>query len=406
MPKHIEKSNKLNNVCYEIRGPVMETAQRMEEEGHQITKLNIGNPAAFGLTAPDEIIQDMIRNLPYTTGYSDSKGLFPARKAVMQYYQAKGVKDLDVDDIYLGNGVSELIVMAMQSLLNDGDEVLIPAPDYPLWTASVSLAGGHPVHYRCDEENGWQPDLDDIRAKISDKTRAIVVINPNNPTGAVYSDATLKAIARLAAEKDILVFADEIYDKVLYDGIKHTPLSTLCDEKQLCISFGGLSKNYRACGFRAGWMALSGKKSHAKGFIDGLNILSSMRLCSNVPGQSVIQTSLGGYQSIEDLILPTGRLCQQRNYAMERIEQIEGIACVKPKGALYMFPKIDRNIYPYENDTQLVRQLLVEEKILTVQGSGFNLSDSQHIRLVFLPNMYDLKHIFDRIEAFFARLRA
>ncbi|NVK30993.1 MAG: pyridoxal phosphate-dependent aminotransferase [Gammaproteobacteria bacterium] len=402
----MKKSSKLDDVCYEIRGPVMELAAKMERQGHQILKLNIGNPAPFGLAAPDEIIQDLIRNAPDTSGYSDSKGLFPARKAVMQYYQGRGIGSMDVSDIYLGNGVSELIVMLMQALINNGDEVLIPAPDYPLWTAAVSLAGGKAVHYRCDEADDWNPVIEDMAAKITDRTKGIVLINPNNPTGALYSDDTLRAIAELAKQHGLPVFADEIYDKVLYDGVTHTPMASLCAPEQLCISFGGLSKNYRAAGFRAGWMALSGEKKHAQDFIAGLNMLAAMRLCANVPGQSVIQTALGGYQSINDLVLPTGRLGKQRDLAWSRINQIEGLSCVKPKGAMYLFPKLEPGVFTFRSDIEFARLFLEEEKVLLVQGSGFNIDDSNHFRIVFLPDVDRLTTALDRLERFLDRYRA
>src|SRR5580698_6046828 len=361
--KPILKSNELLNVCYDIRGPVLEESKRIEEEGHRIIKLNIGNLAPFGFDAPDEIIQDMILNLPASSGYSDSKGVFAARKAIMHYTQEKRIAGIDLDDIYIGNGASELIVMAMQGLLNDGDEVLIPAPDYPLWTAAVSLSSGRPVHYVCDESNGWLPELDDIRAKITPNTRAIVVINPNNPTGALYPDDLLKGIVEIARQHELIVCADEIYDKIIYDGLTHTSIASLSDDV-LTVTFNGLSKSYRSYGFRAGWMVVSGDKRHARDYIEGLNILASMRLCPNVPGQYAIQTALGGYQSINDLILPGGRLYRQREVAYDLLTSIPGVTCVKPKAALYLFPKLDPKMYPIQNDQQFILDLLLQERVL------------------------------------------
>jgi len=395
----ILKSAKLANVCYDIRGPVLTRAKQMEDEGHRIIKLNIGNPAPFGFEAPEEIVQDLIRNLPQAHGYSDSKGVFAARKAVMHYTQQRRIAGVDIEDIYIGNGVSELIVMSMQALLNDGDEVLIPAPDYPLWTAAVSLSSGTPRHYLCDESAGWQPDLDDLRAKITPRTRAIVVINPNNPTGALYSEPVLKEILEIARRHRLIVFADEIYDKVLYDGRTHTALASLADDV-LCLTFGGLSKNYRACGFRAGWMIVSGEKAHAQDYIEGLNILASMRLCSNVPAQYAIQTALGGYQSIDDLVLPTGRLGKQRDLAHRLLTQIPGVTCVKPEAALYVFPRLDPERYPIVDDQQFAFDLLQEEKVLIVQGTGFNWPRPDHFRIVFLPNADDLTEAISRIGRF------
>jgi len=396
---HINKSHKLDNVCYDIRGPVLQEAKRLEEEGHRITKLNIGNPASFELEAPDEIIQDVIHNLAHCQGYSDSKGVYSARKAVMQYCQEKNIADVDIEDIYLGNGVSELIVMTMQALLNNGDEMLIPAPDYPLWTASVSLSGGNPVHYLCDEEDDWQPSIADIESKITENTRGIVVINPNNPTGAVYSKEILLQIVDLARKHNLIVFADEIYDKILYDDAEHIALASLADDV-LFISFNGLSKAYRVAGFRAGWMVISGAKHLATGYIEGLELLASMRLCSNVPGQHAIQTSLGGYQSINDLIVPGGRLYEQRNYAWERLNQLPGVSCVKPKGAMYLFAKLDRDVYPIKDDEKFVLDLLLQEKILLVQGTAFNWPTPDHFRIVFLPRKEDMGKVFDRMEHF------
>ena len=400
----VQKSNKLDNVCYEIRGPVMRESKRMEEEGHRIIKLNIGNPAPFGFEAPEEIVQDVIRNLNNASGYSDSKGLFPARKAVMHETQNRGIQGVTVEDIYIGNGVSELIVMAMQGLLNNGDEMLIPAPDYPLWTAAVSLAGGSPVHYQCDEQANWYPDLNDIEKRITKKTRGIVVINPNNPTGACYPREILEGIVEIARKHHLIVFADEIYDKILYDGHTHTAMASLADDV-LFASFNGLSKSYRAAGFRSGWLVISGDKSRAKGYIEGLDMLASMRLCANVPAQYAIQTALGGYQSINDLILPTGRLCQQRDMAWQLLNDIPGVSCVKPQAALYMFPRLDPDMYHIKNDEQFALDLLRQEKVLVVQGTGFNYSKPDHFRLVFLPPVHELQDAVGRIARFLERLR-
>ena len=380
----ILQSEKLRHVCYEIRGPALQEAKKLEEEGHRITKLNIGNPGAFGFEAPEEILKDVILNLPESQAYSDSKGLFSARKAVMHETQRLGIPGVDIEDIYLGNGVSELIVMAMQALLNDGDEILIPAPDYPLWTAAVTLSGGKAVHYRCDESSDWNPDLEDIKSKINSRTRGIVVINPNNPTGAVYTPDLLKGIVKLAEEKDLIIFADEIYDKILYDDAKHTPLATL-SEDILIVTFNGLSKSYRVAGFRSGWLFLSGAKKRARDYIEGLEILSNMRLCSNVPAQQAIQTALGGYQSINELIMPGGRLREQRDIAWKMLNDIPGVSCVLPKGAIYLFPKLDPARFNIRNDEQLILDLLLQEHVLMVQGSGFNIDDKQHFRIVFLP---------------------
>ncbi len=395
----VKKSNKLQNVCYEIRGPVMREAKRLEDEGHRILKLNIGNPAPFGFDVPDEIQQDVIRNFPEAQGYSDSKGLFSARKAIQHYTQELNIPNVDVEDIYLGNGVSELIVMAMQALLNTNDEVLIPAPDYPLWTAAVTLSSGKAVHYRCDEQADWFPDIDDIKSKINSRTRAIVLINPNNPTGAVYSRDLLQQIVDVAREHKLIVLSDEIYDKILYDGAKHIPIASLADDL-LFLTFNGLSKNYRAAGYRSGWMILSGAKHQATDFIEGLTILSSMRLCANVPAQWAIQTALGGYQSINDLVRPGGRLYEQRNVAWEMLNEIPGVSCVKPQGALYMFPKLDPKRYPIVDDERLVLDLLNQEKIQLVQGSGFNQPDTQHFRLVFLPHKEILVDAIGRLARF------
>lgn len=400
----ILKSAKLQNVCYDIRGPVLREATRLEDDGHRILKLNIGNPAAFGLLTPDEILQDVIRNLPDAQGYCDSKGLYSARKAIMQDCQLRGIPDIEVDDIYLGNGVSELIVMAMQGLLNNGDEVLIPSPDYPLWTAAVSLCGGTPVHYRCDEQSDWQPDINDIKSKITDRTRAIVVINPNNPTGAVYEKDLLEQIASLAREHKLVVCADEIYDRILYDDAKHIPFASIADDI-LCLSFNGLSKSYRLAGFRSGWMIISKNNQDAQDFIEGLNILASMRLCANVPAQYAIQTALGGYQSIKDLVLPTGRLGAQRDLAHKKLIEIPGVSCVKPKGAIYLFPKLDEKLYPIEDDELFMLELLREQKILLVQGTAFNLDSRNHLRIVFLPGVDILEDAIDRFALFLDKKR-
>lgn len=402
--KEIKKSNKLNNVCYDIRGPVLELAQQMEEEGQKIIKLNIGNVGVFGFDPPEEIQLDMIRNLANAAPYSDSKGIFSARKAIMHYCQEKEIQGVTLEDIYTGNGVSELIVLAMNALLNAQDEVLVPAPDYPLWTAAVSLSGGTPVHYLCDESKDWNPDLSDIRQKITPKTKAIVVINPNNPTGAVYSPETLKEIIAVAREHGLIIFADEIYDKTLFDGVKHHSIAALSTDV-LTVSFNGLSKNYRSCGYRAGWMVVSGDKSAAKDYIEGLNMLSSMRLCANVPGQYAIQTALGGYQSINDLVAEGGRLRRQRDLAYELVTQIPGVSCVKPKAALYLFPKLDPKIYPIKDDQAFVAQLLKEEKVLLVQGSGFNWPQADHFRIVFLPHEDVLREAIGRLARFLERYR-
>ena len=397
--KPIAKSSKLANVCYDIRGPVLEKARQMEEDGHKIIKLNIGNLAVFGLEPPDEIVQDTIRNLAGAAGYTDSKGLFAPRKSVVHYCQEKGIQGVTVDDVYLGNGASELIVMALNALLNEDDEVLLPAPDYPLYTAAVSLSGGRPVHYICDEQADWNPDIADIRAKITPRTKAIVVINPNNPTGALYPDSLLKEIIQVAREHQLIVLADEIYDKTLFDGNTHTSMASLAEDV-LFLTFNGLSKNYRSCGYRAGWMVVSGEKRHAKDYIEGLNMLASMRLCANTPGQLAIQTALGGYQSIKDLVAPTGRLCKQRDLAYELLNKIPGVSVVKPKGALYMFPRLDPKMYPIADDQQFAYELLAEEKVLIVQGTGFNWPHPDHFRLVFLPNSDDLAEAINRIARF------
>lgn len=402
--KPIVKSSKLANVCYDIRGPVLDKARQMEDEGQKIIKLNIGNIAAFGLEPPDEIVQDMIRNLPHAAGYTDSKGLFAPRKSIVHYTQEKHIAGVTVDDVYLGNGASELITMSMNALLNAGDEILVPAPDYPLWTASVSLSGGTPVHYLCDEGAGWLPDLDDIRRKITPNTKGIVVINPNNPTGALYPVELLKELVEIARQHQLIVFADEIYDKTLYDGNVHTSLASLADDI-LFVTFNGLSKNYRSCGYRAGWMVVSGDKRDARDYIEGLNMLASMRLCANTPGQLAIQTALGGYQSIKDLVAPGGRLCRQRDLATDLLSQIPGVSVVKPKAALYMFPRLDPKMYPITDDQQFAYDLLAEEKVLIVQGTGFNWPTPDHFRLVFLPNSDDLTDAIGRIARFLDHYR-
>ncbi|WP_414729153.1 pyridoxal phosphate-dependent aminotransferase [Zhongshania aliphaticivorans] len=398
------KSKKLNNVCYDIRGPVLERANELEEEGYRILKLNIGNPAPFGFNAPDEIIQDVIRMLPDSEGYSDSKGLYSARKAVMQECQKIGIPGVEVGDIYLGNGASELISLATQALLNQGDEVLIPAPDYPLWTAVVSLSGATPVHYLCQEEQNWEPSVDDILSKITPNTKAIVIINPNNPTGAVYSRELLEQLVAIAEEHNLVVFADEIYSKILYDEAVHIPIGSLKADI-LCLTFNGLSKAYRLAGFRSGWLIVSGAKDRATDYIEGLNILSSMRLCANVPAQHAIQTALGGYQSINELILPGGRLLEQRDLAHKMLNEIPGVSCTKPEGAIYMFPRLDPEIYPIKNDEKMILELLNQERILLVPGSGFNWPDADHFRLVFLPNKLDLADAIERLGNFLARYR-
>ena len=404
-PKTLNKSQKLANVCYDIRGALLETANQMQSQGQKIIKLNIGNPEPFGLFAPEEIIQDVAMNLDKAQGYSDSKGIFSARKAILQYYQSKGLLcATDVEDVYIGNGVSELIVMAMQGLLDDGDEVLVPMPDYPLWTAAVNLSGGKAVHYRCDESDNWQPNLDDIRAKIGPRTKAVVIINPNNPTGALYTDDVLHEIAALAVEHGLVICADEIYDRILYDGAVHTPVCTIAKDT-LVLTFNGLSKSHRIAGFRSGWLMVSGKKEHANDFLEGLTMLASMRLCANVPAQYAIQTAMGGYQSMQALTAPTGRLYKQRELAVSRLNAIKGVSCTMPQGAFYCFAKIDRDIYPIEDDMAFMMELLVEEKVLMVQGTGFNWDQPDHFRVVFLPNLTDLTEAMDRIERFFAKKR-
>ena len=402
--KSVLKSKKLDNVCYDIRGPVLAHAKKMEEEGHRIIKLNIGNPAAFGFEAPDEITQDVIRNMAKASGYTESHGFFEPRKAIMHYTQQKSIKNVDVDDIIIGNGVSELIVMVMQGLINNDDEVLIPKPDYPLWTASVTLAGGKPVHYVCDEGANWFPDPNDIKAKITDKTKAIVVINPNNPTGALYSDELLKEIIEIARQNNLIIFADEIYDKVLYDRHQHTSIASLAEDV-LFVTLNGLSKNYRACGYRSGWLVFSGAKDKAKDYMEGLNMLASMRLCANVPGQLAIQTALGGYQSINDLVAPSGRLFKQREIAYDGLTSIPGVSCVKPLAAMYLFLKLDPKLYTIDDDQKFILDLLIDQKVLVVQCSGFNWDDNNHLRIVFLPNEDELKEAIKRVDKYLAQKR-
>lgn len=403
--RQLKKSSKLEHVCYDIRGPVMRVANEMEEQGHKIIKLNIGNPAPFGFEAPQEIINDVALNLPNASGYTDSKGIFPARKAICQYYQQKGILDLHVNDVYVGNGVSELIVMSMQGLLNDGDEMLIPMPDYPLWTAAVNLSGGTAIHYRCDEENHWYPDIADMESKITVNTRGIVIINPNNPTGAVYPRHILEQIVALARKYDLVLFADEIYDRIVYDDAKHVSVASIAGDL-FCISFNGLSKSHRVAGYRSGWMALTGDKSRVKDFIEGLDMLASMRLCANAQGQYAIQTALGGYQSINDLIRAGGRLYEQRNIAWQMLNDIEGVSCVKPEGAMYCFPRLDPKVYPIEDDEQLMLDFLKAEKVLLVQGTGFNWPSPDHFRVVFLPTEVELREALTRLGRFLAKIRA
>ena len=397
----VKKSHKLDDICYDIRGPVLREARRLEEEGHKILKLNIGNPSPFGFDAPDEIVQDMIHNVPESQGYSDSRGLYSGRKAVMQYCQQKDIPNVEIDDIYLGNGVSELIVMAMQALLNNGDEMLIPAPDYPLWTASVSLSGGKPVHYICDEQSDWYPDIDDIENKITDRTRGIVIINPNNPTGSLYPQDILESIIELARKHKLIIFSDEIYDKIIYNSAEHISTASLADDV-LFVTFNGLSKSYRVAGFRSGWMVISGAKLRATDYIEGIELLASMRLCSNVPGQHAIQTALGGYQSINDLVAPGGRMCRQRDLAYELLTDIPGISCVKPKGAMYLFPRMDPKVHNIRDDEKKELDLLIQEKIMIVQGTAFNWPRSDQFRIVYLPREDELEYAISRLRHFFA----
>ena len=399
-----EKSTKLDNVCYDVRGPVVDEADRMIENGIHILKLNIGNPAPFGFTAPEEIIRDMMHNLTETEGYSDSKGLFPARKAIMQYCQLKKIPNVGMQDIYTGNGVSELITMSMQGLLNNGDEILMPSPDYPLWTAAANLAGGKPVHYICDEQANWYPDMDDIRSKITSRTKGIVIINPNNPTGALYPKEVLEEIVEIAREHQLIIFADEIYDRLVMDGEEHISIASLAPDL-FCVTMNGLSKSHRIAGFRVGWMCLSGNKECAKGYIEGLNMLASMRLCSNVPAQSIVQTALGGYQSSDELLLPGGRIYEQREFIYKALNNIPGITAVKPKAAFYIFPKIDTAMYNITNDEQFVLDFLRQEKVLLVQGSGFNWGEPDHFRIVYLPRVGELAEAMEKLEHFLKHYR-
>lgn len=402
--KSIHKSAKLDNVLYDIRGPIMEAARKMEEEGQKIIKLNIGNLAPFGFDAPEEIQQDMIRNLPDSAGYSDSKGIFAARKAVMHYTQQKGIKGVTLDDIYLGNGASDLIVMALNALLDDGDELLLPAPDYPLWTAATTLSGGTPVHYLCDESNGWMPDLEDMRRKITQRTKGIVVINPNNPTGALYSETLLREIVALARAHGLVLLSDEVYDKILYEDAQHTALASLSTDV-LTLTFNSLSKSYRSCGYRAGWLVVSGNKTDARDYIEGLDMLANMRLCANVPGQWAVQTALGGYQSINELIRDGGRLRKQRDLAYELVTAIPGVTCVKPEAALYMFPRLDPAMYPIADDREFFLEVLKVTRVMLVQGSGFNFPDNQHFRIVFLPHEDELREAIGRLAKFLENWR-
>jgi alanine-synthesizing transaminase len=403
--RELTQASKLQGVVYEIRGPANAQAARLEAEGHQILKLNIGNPAVYGFEAPEAILRDVLAALPEASGYSESKGIVSARRAVVSRYElVPGFPDLDVDDVYLGNGVSELIMLTMQALLDDGDEVLVPAPDYPLWTAAVSLAGGTPVHYRCDEQDGWNPDLADLAAKVTHRTKAVLVINPNNPTGAVYSPEVLQGVVDLARQHDLLLLADEIYDRILYDGAVHTPLASLAHDL-LCITYNGLSKTYRVAGYRSGWMAITGPRHHAQGFLEGIDLLASSRLCPNVPAQHAIQAALGGHQTIDDLVAPGGRLLEQRDAAVQGFRSIPGVSCVVPKGALYVFPRLDPEVHEIHDDAQLVLDLLLQEKILVVQGTGFNWPDTDHLRIVTLPWARDLVVAIERIGNFLASYR-
>lgn len=402
--RFFEKSQKLEHVAYDIRGPVLEEAMRMRANGEQILRLNTGNPAEFDFKAPDEVIHDLIVNARQSEGYSDSKGIFSARKAVMQYSQLKGIPNVDIEDIFIGNGVSELIVMSMQGLLDNGDEVLIPMPDYPLWTAAVSLGGGRPVHYLCDEEANWYPDMQDIRSKITERTKAIVVINPNNPTGSLYPREVLEELVQIAREHNLIIYADEIYDRLVMDGKEHIAIASLAPDL-FCVSMNGLSKSHRIAGFRVGWMVLSGEKKHVRGYIEGLNMLANMRLCSNVLAQQVVQTSLGGYQSVDELLLPGGRIYEQRNFMYEAVNAIPGLSAVKPSAGLYLFPKIDRNMYKIDDDEQFVLDFLKQEKVLLVHGRGFNWKDPDHFRIVYLPRVEELAQVQEKMERFLAQYR-
>lgn len=397
--RHFEKSHKLDNVCYDVRGPVVDEANRMIENNIDILKLNIGNPYPFGFNAPNEIIQDIRYNLLDSQGYSDSKGIFSARKAIMQYCQLKNIPNVGINDIYTGNGASELITMSMQGLLDNGDEILVPAPDYPLWTAAANLAGGKPVHYICDEQANWYPDIKDMESKINDRTKGIVIINPNNPTGVLYPKEILMEIVELARKHELIIFSDEIYDRLVMDGKKHISIASLCPDL-MCVTFNGLSKSHRIAGYRSGWMSLSGDKSYCKGYIEGLNMLSSMRLCSNVPAQSIIQTALGGIQSADELLLPGGRIYEQREFIYNALNDIPGISTVKPDAAFYIFPKLDVNKFNITNDEQFALDFLREKHVLIVQGSGFNWSEPDHFRIVYLPQLDDLKIAADRLKDF------
>ena len=398
------KSTKLDNVCYDIRGPVLDEANRMEENGETILKLNIGNPAPFGFRAPDEVVKDMMMNLTSTQGYPDSRGLFSARKAIMQYCQIKGIPNVGMNDIYTGNGVSEMITMSMQALLNNGDEILVPAPDYPLWTASVSLGGGTPIHYMCDEQADWNPDIEDIKSKITNRTKGIVIINPNNPTGAVYSREILEEIVQVAREHQLIIFADEIYDRLVMDGVEHISIASLCPDL-FCVTMNGLSKSHRIAGYRVGWMCLSGDKSHVKGYLEGINMLSNMRLCSNVPAQSVVQTALGGYQSSQELLVPGGRVYEQREFIYKALNNIPGVTAVKPKAAFYIFPKLDAERFNITDDEKFAFDFLKEQKVLVTHGRAFNWPDPDHFRVVYLPRKEVLEETMNKLEIFLSKYR-
>lgn len=402
--KTFDKSSKLEHVAYDIRGPILDEANRMMANGEKILRLNTGNPAEFGFTAPDEVIRDLIVNARNSEAYSDSKGIFSARKAIMQYCQLKGFPHVDIDDIYLGNGVSEMISISLQALLDDGDEVLVPIPDYPLWTACISLAGGNAVHYRCDEQADWYPDIDDIKSKITSNTKAIVVINPNNPTGALYSEDLLKEIVEIARQNDLIIFADEIYDRLVMDGQKHTAIASLAPDV-FCVSMNGLSKSHRICGFRVGWMVLSGPKANVRGYIEGLNMLANMRLCANVLGQHVVQTSLGGYQSVDELLMPGGRIYEQRNFIYKAVNEVPGLSAVKPTAGLYIFPKIDREMYRIDDDEQFCLELLKQEKVMLVPGKGFNWTEPDHFRIVYLPRVEELAEVQARLTRVLSQYR-
>ena len=402
--KTFDKSSKLEHVAYDIRGPILDEANRMMANGEKILRLNTGNPAEFGFTAPDEVIRDLIANARNSEAYSDSKGIFSARKAIMQYCQLKGFPHVDIDDIYLGNGVSEMISISLQALLDDGDEVLVPMPDYPLWTACISLAGGNAVHYRCDEQADWYPDIDDIKLKITSNTKAIVVINPNNPTGALYSEDLLKEIVEIARQNDLIIFADEIYDRLVMDGQKHTAIASLAPDV-FCVSMNGLSKSHRICGFRVGWMVLSGPKANVRGYIEGLNMLANMRLCANVLGQHVVQTSLGGYQSVDELLMPGGRIYEQRNFIYKAVNEVPGLSAVKPTAGLYIFPQIDREMYRIDDDEQFCLELLKQEKVMLVPGKGFNWTEPDHFRIVYLPRVEELAEVQAKLTRVLSQYR-